>query len=71
MNLRCTMRGALLIAAAVVLLSGTGYAQVVVRDSSVTIRNAITAVLKEYLLQVQMDLQIFLNAQSHVPQSSN
>ena len=48
------MRRTLLIAVVLVMLAGTGHAQVVVHDSSVTIRNAITAVLKEYLLEVQM-----------------
>ena len=54
MNMRCTMHRALLILVVVVLLSGTGHAQIAVHDSSVTIRNAITAALKEYLLEVQM-----------------
>ena len=54
MNMRCTMRRILLILVVVVLLSGTGHAQIAVHDSSVTIRNAITAALKEYLLEVQM-----------------
>lgn len=47
------MRCILLIAVGVVVLGGTGHAQIVVHDTSVTIRNAITAVLKEYLLEVQ------------------
>lgn len=54
MSRRCMMRRTLLILVAVVLLSRTSHAQITVHDSSVTIRNAITAVLKEYLLQVQM-----------------
>ena len=54
MNVRCRMRRTLLIVAAVVLLGGTSHAQIAVHDSSVTIRNAITAVLKEYLLETQM-----------------
>lgn len=48
------MRRTLLILVVVVLLSGTSHAQIAVHDSSVTIRNAITAALKEYLLQIQM-----------------
>lgn len=48
------MRRILLIALGLVVLSATGHAQIVVHDSSVTIRNAITAALKEYLLEVQM-----------------
>ena len=48
------MRRSCVTAVILVMLAGTGHAQVVVRDSSVTIRNAITAVLKEYLLEVQM-----------------
>lgn len=48
------MRRMLLIPLGLVMLSATGYAQIVVHDSSVTIRNAITAALKEYLLEVQM-----------------
>ena len=48
------MRRILLIALGLVVLSVTGHAQIVVHDSSVTIRNAITAALKEYLLEVQM-----------------
>jgi hypothetical protein len=54
MNMRCTLHRTLLILVVVVLLSGTGHAQIAVHDSSVTIRNAITAALKEYLLEVQM-----------------
>lgn len=54
MNVSCPMRRTLLILVAVVLLSGTSHAQIAVHDSSVTIRNAITAALKEYLLQTQM-----------------
>ena len=49
------MRRILLIALGVVVLSATGHAQIVVHDTSVTIRNAITAALKDYLLHVQMD----------------
>lgn len=48
------MRRGLVLAVILVMLGGTGHAQVVVHDSSVTIRNAITAALKEYLLEVQM-----------------
>ena len=48
------MRRILLIVLGVVALSSTGHAQIVVHDTSVTIRNAITAVLKEYLLEVQI-----------------
>jgi hypothetical protein len=54
MNVRCRMGRTLLILVAVVLLSGTSHAQIAVHDSSVTIRNAITAALKEYLLELQM-----------------
>ena len=48
------MRRIVPIVLGVVLLGSTGHAQVVVHDSSVTTRNAITAVLKEYLLDLQM-----------------
>jgi hypothetical protein len=48
------MRRILVIAIGIVVLSGTGHAQIVVHDSSVTIRNAITAALREYLLEEQM-----------------
>lgn len=54
MNMRATMRRIVLILVAFVLLSRTSHAQIAVHDSSVTIRNAITAALKEYILQVQM-----------------
>ncbi len=47
------MRRILLIALCLLMLSRTGQAQVVVHDSSVTIRNAITAVIEQYLLDVQ------------------
>lgn len=47
------MRRIHLVLVGVVALNGTGHAQIVVHDTSVTIRNAITAVLKEYLLEVQ------------------
>lgn len=47
------MRRTVSILVVVVLLSGTSHAQIAVHDSSVTIRNAITAALKEYLLEVQ------------------
>src|SRR5688500_5627992 len=49
-----SMRRVLLVLIGIVVLSGTGHAQIVVHDTSVTIRNAITAVLKEYLLEVQI-----------------
>ena len=48
------MRRILLVAIGVVVLSGTGHAQIAVHDTAVTIRNAITAALREYLLEVQM-----------------
>src|SRR5688500_13273443 len=48
------MRRILLMVLGVVVLSSTSHAQIVVHDTSVTIRNAITAVLKEYLLELQM-----------------
>ncbi len=54
MNVKCTMRRTLSILVAVVLLSGTSHAQIAVHDSSVTIRNAIIAALKQYLLELQM-----------------
>jgi hypothetical protein len=47
------MRRILLIAIGIVLLSGTARAQIVIHDTSVTIRNAITAALQEYLLEAQ------------------
>src|SRR5262245_12068315 len=48
------MRHMVLVVFSVAVLESTGHAQVVVHDSSVTIRNAITAALKEYLLDLQM-----------------
>ena len=48
------MRRVLLMVLGVVVLSSTSHAQIVVHDTSVTIRNAITAVLKEYLLELQI-----------------
>lgn len=48
------MRRIALILLGVAVLGSTGHAQVVVHDTSVTIRNAITAALKEYLLDLQM-----------------
>ena len=48
------MRRILLVAIGIVVLSGTGHAQIAVHDTAVTIRNAITAALREYLLEVQM-----------------
>ena len=48
------MRRILLVATGIVVLSGTGHAQIAVHDTAVTIRNAITAALREYLLEVQM-----------------
>ena len=54
MNVSCTMRRTLLILVAVVLLSGTSHAQIPVHDSSVTIRNAITAALKDEQIQSSM-----------------
>ena len=48
------MRRIALILLGVTVLSSTGHAQIVVHDTSVTIRNAITAALKEYLLELQM-----------------
>src|SRR5687768_6080344 len=53
MKVRCPMRRTVSILVLVVLLSGTSHAQIAVHDTSVTIRNAITAALKEYLLEVQ------------------
>src|SRR5689334_5124296 len=47
------MRRILLVAIGIVVLSGTGHAQIAVHDTAVTIRNAITAALQEYLLEVQ------------------
>jgi len=38
----------------VLLAASPGHAQIVVHDTSVTLRNAVTAVLKEYLLNVQI-----------------
>ena len=48
------MRRILLISLGLLVLSGTGQAQVVINDTSVTIRNAITAALKEYLIELQI-----------------
>ena len=48
------MRRILLVAIGIVVLSGTGHAQIAVHDTAVTVRNAITAALREYLLEVQM-----------------
>ena len=48
------MRRIALILLGVAVLGSTGHAQVVVHDTSVTIRNVITAALKEYLLEVQI-----------------
>ena len=48
------MRRSALILLSVVVLSSTGHAQVVVTDPANTIRNALTAVLKEYLLDLQI-----------------
>jgi hypothetical protein len=48
------MRRIALILLGVTVLSSTGHAQIVVHDTSVTIRNAITAALKESLLDLQM-----------------
>src|SRR6478752_6538099 len=39
---------------AVVLAASPGHAQIIVHDTSVTLRNAVTAVLKEYVLNVQI-----------------
>jgi len=48
------MRRTLLVAIGIVVLCGTGHAQIAVHDTAVTLRNAITAALREYLLEVQM-----------------
>jgi len=48
------MRRIALILLGVAVLGSTGHAQIVVHDTSVTIRNAITAALKEYLLDLQI-----------------
>ena len=48
------MRRVLLIVVGLLMLSGTSHAQIAVHDTSVTIRNAITAALKEFLLELQM-----------------
>lgn len=54
MNMRCSMRRTLLMVVGLLLVSSTSDAQIAVHDTSVTIRNAITAALKEYLLELQM-----------------
>ncbi len=48
------MRRFALVLLGVAFLGSTGHAQVVVTDPANTIRNAITAALKEYLLELQM-----------------
>jgi hypothetical protein len=47
------MRRILLIFVAIALVTSVAHAQVVVHDTSVTVRNTITAVLKQYLLELQ------------------
>lgn len=44
----------LVLAGVIFVGSAVGHAQVVVHDTSVTIRNSITAILKEYLLDLQI-----------------
>ena len=48
------MKRRLSILLAILFVASPGHAQVAVHDTSVTIRNAMTAALKEYLLNVQM-----------------
>jgi hypothetical protein len=48
------MRRSALILLSMLVLSSTSHAQVVVTDPANTIRNAITAALKEYLLELQI-----------------
>ena len=54
MKVRCSIRRIALILLGVAALGSTGHAQVVVTDPANTIRNAITAALKEYLLDLQI-----------------
>lgn len=48
------MKRSTFVALAVLLAAQPGHAQVVVHDVSVTIRNAVTAVLKEHMLNLQI-----------------
>lgn len=59
------MRRAVLVIVGLLVLGGTGHAQIAVHDTSVTIRNAITAALKEYLLEVQVAQHSQLRRMAH------
>ena len=48
------MKRTILVIVAIVLAASPGHAQIAVHDTAVTLRNAVTAVLKEYLLEVQV-----------------